>query len=729
VNRPPSILISEQIAVFVSSRIGECKAERDVARVAIKSLNHVPVLFEDVGARPYPPRETYEPRLRASQIFVGIYRDGYGEVAPGMTISGLEDEFSIAREQGMPRLIYVSRSSDARDAKLTRMIEEAKNDNLTVWFYDEPKDLYERLRDDATAVVARIFHASRQVGAVLEEGAAQYLNRLVPASERIVRSEVAKALTLTLNEHFIVEVRGELGVGKTVLIAALSASQNWVFVNGFGASPTQVAVRVANQLRKRMGVPPAIAESYEAAISAVRDAWQRCPRVVIAVDACTSARFVDDILAAVGGASADHSVVFSLATPAEESGFYKFHVPALESEQVAAVWSGRFGSRPSLKELRKLMDLCRGVPLYLRYVRSPADIEIRDTALEAIELRRFQLLSPLARDIVTYVCLSERPLDLEELANLTGERQLVSAVEQASVMTVETAEGLAPAHHHLQATIRAYIEGSPARHRYYAAELGKRLMRSSDFSAAFFVFDRAGLPEATRIIASASFEAGQQGDYGTLIRLLKRRAELLTAQGVSRQLCAVTIALANAEDAAGDSDSAERRWQQAKTMAEQLEDASLQLRIRAASASRQALSAGSPDSIRELASLRDEVLSDNEDWLGASIAMDLSTIFLRLASEKEAAQNASIAAERFAAVGDTYGAELARRNLAAALSQIPGREEEARRLAAEFTQADVTGSKRLQAFKCNLLFMAARRRGDNETARALTLEALAIGED
>lgn len=95
----------------MSSRIGECKAERDVAREAIGSLNHVPILFEDVGARPYPPRVTYEPLLQKSQIFVGIYRDGYGEIVPGMSISGLEDEFVIARDVGMPRLIYVCRRS------------------------------------------------------------------------------------------------------------------------------------------------------------------------------------------------------------------------------------------------------------------------------------------------------------------------------------------------------------------------------------------------------------------------------------------------------------------------------------------------------------------------------------------------------------------------------------------------------------------------------------------
>src|SRR5262249_36700139 len=98
--------------------------------------------------------------------------------------------------------------------------------------------------------------------------------------------------------------------------------------------------------------------------------------------------------------------------------------------------------------------------------------------------------------------------------------------------------------------------------------------------------------------------------------------------------------LANAKDGAGDSDSAKEHWQQAKTMAQELGDTSLQFRILAALASREALSAGSPDSIRKLVDLRDEALAADGEWVGANIALDLSGIFLRMASEKEAAENA-----------------------------------------------------------------------------------------
>ena len=97
----------DRLRIFVSSTIRECSEERAVAREAIRSINHDPVLFEDIGARPHPPRELYKARLEMSHVFVGIYRTSYGWIAPDMNISGVEDEFRIAGARGLDRLIYV----------------------------------------------------------------------------------------------------------------------------------------------------------------------------------------------------------------------------------------------------------------------------------------------------------------------------------------------------------------------------------------------------------------------------------------------------------------------------------------------------------------------------------------------------------------------------------------------------------------------------------------------
>jgi hypothetical protein len=57
-----------------------------VVREAIERLHLTPVMFE-LGARPHPPRAVYRAYLEQSHIFVAIYWQRYGWVAPGETVS------------------------------------------------------------------------------------------------------------------------------------------------------------------------------------------------------------------------------------------------------------------------------------------------------------------------------------------------------------------------------------------------------------------------------------------------------------------------------------------------------------------------------------------------------------------------------------------------------------------------------------------------------------------
>ena len=97
-------------------------------------------------ARP-PPREVYKAQLEISQIFVGIYKKWSGWVAPGMDVSGLEDEFRLAAARGMDRLVYVY-DSPLSDPRLQALIDEGKNAGITVAEYRDPQHLKDRLRLD-----------------------------------------------------------------------------------------------------------------------------------------------------------------------------------------------------------------------------------------------------------------------------------------------------------------------------------------------------------------------------------------------------------------------------------------------------------------------------------------------------------------------------------------------------------------------------------------------------
>src|SRR5215831_19606645 len=113
-----------RLRVFISSTLGELAPERRAARDAITALHLTPVFFE-AGARPYPAREVYRAYLAQSDVFIGLYWQRYGQLGPGMQVSGLEDEFELAR--GLPRLLYVKAPAPDREPRLTDLLARIKN--------------------------------------------------------------------------------------------------------------------------------------------------------------------------------------------------------------------------------------------------------------------------------------------------------------------------------------------------------------------------------------------------------------------------------------------------------------------------------------------------------------------------------------------------------------------------------------------------------------------------
>jgi hypothetical protein len=145
------------LRVFVSSTLGELAAERDAVRTAIESLRLTPVMFE-LGARPHPPRELYRSYLAQSDVFVGIYWQTYGWIAPGAEISGIEDEYVLAGDR--PRLIYVKEPARERESRLEAMLERVRSDARTSYKrFESPGELAELVVDDLAVVLSERFAA------------------------------------------------------------------------------------------------------------------------------------------------------------------------------------------------------------------------------------------------------------------------------------------------------------------------------------------------------------------------------------------------------------------------------------------------------------------------------------------------------------------------------------------------------------------------------------------
>ena len=120
----------QRLRIFVSSTLKELAPERRAARAAVERLHLAPVMFE-LGARPHPPRELYRAYLEQSDVFVGLYWERYGWVAPDEEVSGLEDEYNLCPPE-LPRLLYIKDPAENREPRLTELLDRIRSDDRAV---------------------------------------------------------------------------------------------------------------------------------------------------------------------------------------------------------------------------------------------------------------------------------------------------------------------------------------------------------------------------------------------------------------------------------------------------------------------------------------------------------------------------------------------------------------------------------------------------------------------
>jgi hypothetical protein len=144
----------QRVRVFVSSTLGELAAERRAVTAAITQLRLTPVLFE-LGARPYAPRDLYRAYLKQSDVFVGIYAESYGWVAPGMDVSGLEDEYRLSADK--PRLIYTKQTAQ-REPRLASFLKAIQAEGAVSYRrFKDADELASLVADDLALLLTERF--------------------------------------------------------------------------------------------------------------------------------------------------------------------------------------------------------------------------------------------------------------------------------------------------------------------------------------------------------------------------------------------------------------------------------------------------------------------------------------------------------------------------------------------------------------------------------------------
>ena len=259
----------QRLRVFISSTLRELAAERAAAAGAIKALRLVPVMFE-AGARPHPPRDLYRAYLEQSHVFVGIYGREYGWVAPDMEVSGLEDEYLLARE--LPKLLYLKRSSEPLDDRLRNLIARFETDDTVSYKpFETAEELEEMLQDDLALMLTERFE--RGVDAVPGPAPARGADLPTELTPLVGRTEEISAIRRSIEEGSrLITVIGPGGVGKTRVVLAAARSLENDFPEGVYFSPLSSVddpERVAAVIAQSVGLRLSSGEAPVAAIKEV----------------------------------------------------------------------------------------------------------------------------------------------------------------------------------------------------------------------------------------------------------------------------------------------------------------------------------------------------------------------------------------------------------------------------------------------------------------------------
>jgi len=319
----PAIRTPDQrVRVFISSTLQELSEERRAARDAVTRLRLVPVMFE-LGARPHPPRQVYRAYLAQSQIFVGIYWQSYGWVAPGEETSGLEDEYQLSA--GMPRLIYVKTSAPDRERRLTDLLTRIKNDDsVSYQRFSNPAELQRLVENDLAVLLSEHFEATRTEPDAVLAGALP-----VPATPLVDRDkETAEVEDLAVRQAVrLITLTGPGGVGKTRLAVEAASRLAPAFPDG-ARFVDLGSVRAADLVPAAIAAGLGLNTSGDRLVSDVMT-YLRARRLLLVLDNFEQVIDAAPVIAGLLAAAPGLMVLVASRTVLRLSGEYELAVPPL----------------------------------------------------------------------------------------------------------------------------------------------------------------------------------------------------------------------------------------------------------------------------------------------------------------------------------------------------------------------------------------------------------------
>ena len=719
-------LPNDRIRVFVSSRLVECENERLIARSIVETLGHEAVMFEGAGARPHPPRSVYLRGLEESQIFIGIYREGYGYIEKNMEISGLEDEFRFAKSSGIPQLLYVLRGA-AMDPRLGALVEDFTGPDITVGHFRNVTELGNRIREDLVALVSEYFSRGRSYRQSLPIGAGTVADALVTSERRVRRDAVEEAIVARLESDNAVLVTGPLGSGKTVLLSAMATDRSWAFVECGERASLEVLADVANVARGLLGLPATAFLLAAEAQAAVRLAWASLRSITLVLDDVRDAETLQQVRDCIEVSKTHRLVLSSKGDIPTAASLYE--VPPFNLDEIRAFVQRNRRDPLMAGELVEIQNASKGNPLYLRYYLSGVPGEYASNITE-YEAKVWRSLPASSREILCYLCWSDRPLGLEELAQLfSGEssstEQVSDLMASASSLLAESDRGYSIFHPHAKETLRNLTGRSQPRLRFYIDRLAKWFRDRRDYAGAFTVLYSAGFSVSAPLLERARRQTAVKGDFRKALQILQVQIDIAKGSSDRTRERDLILHLARMQSISGSPKKAIESIDRAAGMSVDTEPPLDILELKAGIG---ALGEGDHGAFEELRAKKEEYLKLARTWDAARVSVDLCVYYVGQNDLEKAGAEAQFGMQVFTDHGDDYGFRIARSNYLSAISGLSQRGEERDRLIAEI-EAESQEEPRQRALLCNVQARRARESGDISAAKAFAREAVEIGRD
>ncbi len=390
----------QRLRVFVSSTLQELAEERAAAREACTRLRLAPVMFE-LGARPHPPRELYRAYLDQSHIFVGIYWQQYGWVAPGESVSGLEDEYRLSGNR--PKLIYIKSPAPDREPRLKELLARIRQDDRASYKnFTTAAELRDLIENDLAVLLTERFETA-EVGREpsletlssrnnLPAWPAAFIGREkeVEAVRNILRQEDTRLVTLT----------GPGGVGKSRLGLQAAADLLGDFEEGVffvSLAPIRDPVLVTSAIAETLGVRES---SGQPLLQRLKD-YLRSKHMLLLLDGFEQVTSAAPLVAEILGACPKLTLVVTSRAPLHLRGEREFPVLPLRLPDAKQPVSIAELSRSEAVRLfvQRALDVKPDFALTDENAQAVADICQRLDGLPlAIELAaaRIKVLSPQA---------------------------------------------------------------------------------------------------------------------------------------------------------------------------------------------------------------------------------------------------------------------------------------------------------------------------------------------